>query len=54
MNVNAVQRLVLKQMGRKGGLARKARVSKERLSEIGRLGAIARWAKVTSTTLVTP
>jgi hypothetical protein len=32
-------------LGRKGGIARKAKQSKERLSEIGREGADSRWHK---------
>ena len=32
-------------LGRKGGKARKAKVSPERLREIGKLGAAARWAR---------
>jgi hypothetical protein len=34
-----------KEAGRRGGLRRKERLSKERLTEIGRKAAQARWAK---------
>lgn len=41
-----------KALGRKGGLARKAKQSKERLSEIGTAGADARWHKDKDKTVV--
>ena len=34
-----------KALGRKGGMARKAKLSLERLTEIGKQGAAARWNK---------
>lgn len=52
--MHSLVRLALRQFGRKGGLARKANLTPEKLSAIGRKGAAARWAKAAllSTTLL--
>ncbi len=48
--MDAITRMVMRKLGRKGGLARAVKRTKAELSAIGRKGAAARWA---STTLVT-
>jgi hypothetical protein len=45
---------IAKAMGRKGGIARKAKLSSQRLTEIGKKGAAMRWGKQQNKTIVMP